>query len=81
MKKLLLKFSQYPQETPALESLFRPATLLKRDPNTGVFQYLDSCPLRKIAPWLRLGVWVKVRVSFRVGGQPHNCPQGKLVSG
>ena len=34
---------QYPQETPVLESIFqnlqtfRPATLLKRDPNTGVF--------------------------------------------
>ena len=44
MKKLLLKFSQYPQETPVLESLFRPATLLKRSPNTGVFRYPDNCP-------------------------------------
>ena len=27
---------------------------------------------------VRLGVWAKVRVSFRVGGQPDNCLQGKL---
>ena len=26
---------------------------------------------------VRIGVWVKVRVSFRVGGQPDNCPRGK----
>ena len=28
-------------------------------------------------PPVEIGVWVKVRVSFRVGGQPDNCPQGK----
>ena len=32
-------------------------------------------------PQVRVGVWVKVRVSFRAGGQPDNCPRGKLSSG
>ena len=27
---------------------------------------------------IRVGVWVKVKVSFRVGGKPDNCLQGKL---
>ena len=27
---------------------------------------------------VRIGVWVKVRVSFRVGGQPDNCSQETL---
>ena len=27
----------------------------------------------KLTP-VRVGTWVKVRVSFRVGGQPDNCP-------
>ena len=43
-KKKFLKILQYPQETLVLESLFKiflkkvaGATLLKRDPNTGVF--------------------------------------------
>ena len=30
---------------------------------------------------VRVGVSVKVRVSFRVGGQPDNCPGGKLPPG
>ena len=30
---------------------------------------------------VRIGVWVKVRVSFRVGGQPDNCPQLGLEFG
>ena len=44
--KLFLKISQYPQETLELESVFkkskvwRPATLLKRDPNKGVFLWI-----------------------------------------
>ena len=29
------------------------------------------------SPLVGIGVWVKVRVSFKVGGQPDNCPQGK----
>ena len=29
-------------------------------------------------PPVRVGVWVKVRVSFRVGGQPDNCPRRNL---
>ena len=43
-------------------------------------RYPDNCPPRKIPPLVRVGVWVKVRVSFRVGGatrqSPHeeNCP-------
>ena len=32
-------------------------------------------------PPVRVGVWVKVRVSFRVGGQPDDCPRGKLPPG
>ena len=30
---------------------------------------------------VRIGVWVKVRVSFRVGGQPDNCSQETLPPG
>ena len=30
---------------------------------------------------VRIGVWVKVRVSFRVGGQPDNCPRLGLKFG
>ena len=46
IRKLFLKMLQYPQEAPVLESIFqnlqtfRPATLLKRDPNTGVFLWI-----------------------------------------
>ena len=32
-------------------------------------------------PPLRVGVWVKVRASVRVGGQPDICPRGKLPPG
>ena len=32
-------------------------------------------------PLVRVGVSVKVRVSFRVKGQPHNYPRGKLSPG
>ena len=32
----------------------------------------ENCPL------VRVGVWVKVRVSFRVGGWSDNCPREKL---
>ena len=28
---------------------------------------------------VRVGVSAKVRVIFRVGGQPNNCPRGKLT--
>ena len=34
--------------------------------------YPENCPP------VRVGVWVKVRVSFRVGVQPDKCPRGKL---
>ena len=34
-------------------------------------------PPRKIVRPVRVRVWVKVSVSFRVGGQPDNCPRGK----
>ena len=30
-------------------------------------------------PQVRVEVWVRVRVSFRVRGQPGNCPGGKLL--
>ena len=46
-----------------------------------IIRYLDNCSPRKIAPPVRVGVWVKVRVSFSVGGQPDNCPRGKLLHG
>ena len=45
-KFLFLKFSKTSQETPALESFFiklqalRPATLLKRNSSTGVFEWI-----------------------------------------
>ena len=28
-------------------------------------------------PPVRIRVWVKVKVSFRVGGEPDNCPREK----
>ena len=37
-------------------------------------------PRRKLPP-VRVGIWVKVTVSFRIGGQPDNCPRGTLLSG
>ena len=42
---------------------------------------LTPCPpsLGKL-PQVRVGVLVKVRVNFRVGGQPDNCPGGKIPS-
>ena len=36
------------------------------------FRYPENCPP------VRVGVWVKLRVSFRFGGQPDNCQRGKL---
>ena len=38
-------------------------------------------PPRKIAPPVMVWVWVKVRVSFRFGGQPDYSPQEKLPLG
>ena len=35
-------------------------------------------PPRGKLPQVRVGVLVKVRVSFRVGGQPDNCPGRKI---
>ena len=32
----------------------------------------------QLPPPDRVGVWVKVKVTFRVGGQPDNCPRRKL---
>ena len=49
------------------------------------FWYLDNCPPRKIAPpppprfGPGVGVWAKVRFSFRVGGQPDNRSRRKLL--
>ena len=48
--------------------------------------YFCAHGIRTIAPRGKLppvsiGVWVKIRVSFRVGRQPDNCPAGKLPSG
>ena len=54
LKRLFLKISQYPQEKPELESLlkklqvWRPATLLKRAPNTGFFLWI----LQNFWEWL-----------------------------
>ena len=41
----------------------------------------EQLPPEENCPPVKVGVWVKVRVSFRVGGQPDNCPQGKLAPG
>ena len=41
---------------------------------SGEFPPEEHCPL------VRVGVWAKARVSFRVGGQPDNCPWEKLLS-
>ena len=38
-------------------------------------------PPEENCPPVRVGVSVKVRVSFRVGGQPENCPREKLPPG
>ena len=38
-------------------------------------------PPEENCPPVSIGVWVKIRVSFRVGRQPDNCPAGKLPSG
>ena len=52
----------------------------------------QNCPPVKVRVWVgqflpkenyllvRVGVWVKVRVSFRVGEKTANCPRGKLPS-
>ena len=50
---------------------------IKRGKNC-FMRYPDNCPPRKIPPLVRVGVWVKVRVSFRVGGWSDNCPREKL---
>ena len=44
------------------------------------YLYLDNCPPRKFSPQVRIGVWAKVKVSFRVGRQPGNWPRGKFPS-
>ena len=41
-------------------------------------QLTPSPPSLGKLPQVRVGVLVKVRVSFRVGGQPDNCPGGKI---
>ena len=41
-------------------------------------KYLDNCPLpplKESCPTVRVWVWVKIRVSFRIEGQPDNCPE------
>ena len=37
--------------------------------------------IRTIVPSVRVGVLAKVMVSFRVGGQPDNCPGENLTPG
>ena len=32
-------------------------------------------PPEENCPPVSVGVWVKFRVTFRVGGQPDNCPE------
>ena len=43
-----------------------------------ISRYPDNSPRGKLPPTVRVGVWVKVSVSFRVGGQPENSTRGKL---
>ena len=38
-------------------------------------------PPEENCPAVRIGVWVKVKVSFRVGGKPDNCPREKQPPG
>ena len=38
-------------------------------------------PLEENCLPVRVGVFVNVRISFRVGGQPDNCPRAKLPPG
>ena len=35
-------------------------------------------PPKENCPSVEVGIWAKVRVSFRVGGQPGNWARGKL---
>ena len=46
-----------------------------------VFSVFGQLPPEKNCPPIRVGVWVKVRVTFRVWEQPGNCPRGKLSPG
>ena len=41
----------------------------------------DNWPPRKIAPWLWVGVWLKLRISFRVGSNKANAPEAILGVG
>ena len=38
-------------------------------------------PPEENCPAVRIGVWIKVKVSFRVGGKPDNCPREKQPPG
>ena len=62
---------------------FQKLTFVNRDADKqpARCRYTDNCPPRKIAPPVRVGVWIKVRVSFRVGGQPDYCHRGRLPLG
>ena len=49
----------------------------KKTPFNREFTVAGQLPPEKNCPPVRGGVWVKVSVSFRVGGQPDNCPRRK----
>ena len=51
-------------------------SVYKRNP----FSYIIDKISGQLPP-VKIGVWVKFRVSFRVGRQPDNCPGEKLPSG
>ena len=36
-------------------------------------------PPEENCPSVRIGVWAKTKINFRVGRQPDNCPRGKLL--
>ena len=39
---------------------------------------MKTAPQPPPPPTVRVRVWVRVMVTFRVGGQPDNCPRRKL---
>ena len=44
-----------------------------------IFYGIRTIAPRGKLPPVRMGVWVKVRVSFRVGDPPDNWPRGKWL--
>ena len=54
---------------------------MKSQKNNGMLCIRTIAPRGKLPTLVRVGVWIKVRVSFRVGGQQDSCPGGKTPAG